>query len=114
MSADPSQLEGVAAVQCRGNFLFDPATHRDFLGGSTRPAGLSAAEMSMVVEAWRALVRPPITPTAIAALLLHLLLRPPLCWSCCCNWCRCCCWYCCWVLLLLPLPPLPQGQAAGA
>ena len=28
----PSQLEGVAAVQCKGNFMFDPATHRDFLG----------------------------------------------------------------------------------
>lgn len=32
LAADPSQLDGVAAVQCRGNFLFDPATHRDFLG----------------------------------------------------------------------------------
>ncbi|PRW45323.1 photosystem II S4 domain [Chlorella sorokiniana] len=29
---DPSQLDSVAAVQCRGNFMFDPATHRDFLG----------------------------------------------------------------------------------
>lgn len=33
LAADPSQLDGVAAVQCKGNFLFDPATHRDFLGG---------------------------------------------------------------------------------
>ncbi len=32
LASDPSQLEGVAAVQCKGNFLFDPATHRDFLG----------------------------------------------------------------------------------
>ena len=29
---DPSQLGGVAALQVRGNFMFDPATHRDFLG----------------------------------------------------------------------------------
>lgn len=26
---DPSQLEGVAAVDVRGNFMFDAATHRD-------------------------------------------------------------------------------------
>ncbi|PSC68957.1 photosystem II S4 domain [Micractinium conductrix] len=32
LSADPSLLDGVAALQCKGNFLFDPATHRDFLG----------------------------------------------------------------------------------
>lgn len=32
LASDPSQLDGVAAVQCKGNFLFDPATHRDFLG----------------------------------------------------------------------------------
>jgi len=30
--ADPSQLEGVAALDIRGNFMFDPANHRDFLG----------------------------------------------------------------------------------
>lgn len=30
---DPSSLEdAVAALDCRGNFMFDPATHRDFLG----------------------------------------------------------------------------------
>ena len=29
---DPGQLDGVMAVQCKGNFMFDPATHRDFLG----------------------------------------------------------------------------------
>eukprot|EP00878_Enallax_costatus_P021451 GHUV01022704.1.p1 GENE.GHUV01022704.1~~GHUV01022704.1.p1 ORF type:complete len:260 (+),score=77.30 GHUV01022704.1:247-1026(+) len=30
---DPSQLtDAVAALDCRGNFMFDPATHRDFLG----------------------------------------------------------------------------------
>lgn len=30
---DPSSLEGaVVALDCRGNFMFDPATHRDFLG----------------------------------------------------------------------------------
>lgn len=27
-----SELGGVAAMQCKGNFIFDPATHRDFLG----------------------------------------------------------------------------------
>lgn len=31
--ADPSQLGGVAAVEVSGNFMFDPANHRDFLGG---------------------------------------------------------------------------------
>jgi hypothetical protein len=34
----PEELEGVAAVQCKGNFMFDPATHRDFLG-EQQPAG---------------------------------------------------------------------------
>lgn len=30
---DPSQLaDAVAALDCRGNFMFDQATHRDFLG----------------------------------------------------------------------------------
>lgn len=30
---DPSQLEdAVAALQVKGNFMFDPASHRDFLG----------------------------------------------------------------------------------
>lgn len=30
---DPSQLaDAIAALDCRGNFMFDPATHRDFLG----------------------------------------------------------------------------------
>lgn len=30
---DPSQLpDAVAALDCRGNFMFDAATHRDFLG----------------------------------------------------------------------------------
>lgn len=30
---DPSQLpNAVAALDCRGNFMFDPAMHRDFLG----------------------------------------------------------------------------------
>eukprot|EP00879_Flechtneria_rotunda_P010089 GHRR01010547.1.p1 GENE.GHRR01010547.1~~GHRR01010547.1.p1 ORF type:complete len:324 (+),score=44.55 GHRR01010547.1:145-1116(+) len=30
---DPSQLtEAVAALNCRGNFMFDPASHKDFLG----------------------------------------------------------------------------------
>jgi RNA-binding protein YlmH len=29
----PSQLpDAVAALDCRGNFMFDAATHRDFLG----------------------------------------------------------------------------------
>ena len=27
-----SQAGGVAAVRVQGNFMFDPATHRDFLG----------------------------------------------------------------------------------
>lgn len=30
--ADPSQLDGVAALDVRGNFMFDAANHRDFLG----------------------------------------------------------------------------------
>lgn len=30
--ADPSQLGGVAALDVRGNFMFDAANHRDFLG----------------------------------------------------------------------------------
>lgn len=29
---NPAQLGGVAALQVKGNFMFDPATHRDFLG----------------------------------------------------------------------------------
>jgi RNA-binding protein YlmH len=30
---DPAQLEGAAAaLDVRGNFMFDPASHRDFLG----------------------------------------------------------------------------------
>jgi hypothetical protein len=30
---DPSQLpDAVAALDCRGNFMFDAASHRDFLG----------------------------------------------------------------------------------
>jgi RNA-binding protein YlmH len=30
---EPSQLpDAVAALDCRGNFMFDAATHRDFLG----------------------------------------------------------------------------------
>lgn len=30
---DPSRLEdAVVALDCRGNFMFDPANHRDFLG----------------------------------------------------------------------------------
>lgn len=29
---DSSQLEGVAAIEVKGNFMFDPASHRDFLG----------------------------------------------------------------------------------
>lgn len=28
-----AELGGVAAVEVKGNFMFDPATHRDFLGG---------------------------------------------------------------------------------
>jgi RNA-binding protein YlmH len=31
-AADPSSLDGVAALDVRGNFIFDPANHRDFLG----------------------------------------------------------------------------------
>ncbi|KAG2498318.1 hypothetical protein HYH03_003578 [Edaphochlamys debaryana] len=32
LQADPLQLEGVAALQVKGNFMFDPARHPDFLG----------------------------------------------------------------------------------
>eukprot|EP00775_Hariotina_reticulata_P014405 gene14405-14511_t len=33
MKEDPSQLvDAVAALDVKGNFMFDPATHRDFLG----------------------------------------------------------------------------------
>ncbi|KAG2451467.1 hypothetical protein HYH02_004065 [Chlamydomonas schloesseri] len=30
--ADPQQLDGVVALQVKGNFMFDPAKHPDFLG----------------------------------------------------------------------------------
>lgn len=30
--SEPANLESVAALKVSGNFLFDPATHRDFLG----------------------------------------------------------------------------------
>jgi hypothetical protein len=41
--AEPSALEGVAALDIRGNFMFDPASHRDFLGAlvGTGPGGHS-------------------------------------------------------------------------
>ncbi|PNH04282.1 putative RNA-binding protein ylmH [Tetrabaena socialis] len=32
LRADPNQLDGVAALQVTGNFMFDPAKHPDFLG----------------------------------------------------------------------------------
>ncbi|KAK9903953.1 hypothetical protein WJX75_001198 [Coccomyxa subellipsoidea] len=32
LKADPQQAEGVAALRVQGNFMFDAATHRDFLG----------------------------------------------------------------------------------
>ncbi|GIL70408.1 hypothetical protein Vretifemale_1174 [Volvox reticuliferus] len=32
LRADPQQLDGVAALQVKGNFMFDPAKHPDFLG----------------------------------------------------------------------------------
>jgi hypothetical protein len=32
LKENPAQLGGVAALQVKGNFMFDPATHRDFLG----------------------------------------------------------------------------------
>mmetsp|Transcript_33094 Transcript_33094/g.93663 ORF Transcript_33094/g.93663 Transcript_33094/m.93663 type:complete len:260 (-) Transcript_33094:438-1217(-) len=32
LAADPSQIDSVVAMQISGNFMFDPATHRDFLG----------------------------------------------------------------------------------
>ena len=32
VAGDPAQAGGVAALCVRGNFMFDPATHRDFLG----------------------------------------------------------------------------------
>ncbi|GFR46861.1 hypothetical protein Agub_g8502 [Astrephomene gubernaculifera] len=32
LKADPQQLGGVAALQIKGNFMFDPAKHPDFLG----------------------------------------------------------------------------------
>ncbi|CAL8470758.1 g10300 [Coccomyxa elongata] len=32
LKADPQQGEGVAALRVQGNFMFDAATHRDFLG----------------------------------------------------------------------------------
>ncbi|EFJ50818.1 hypothetical protein VOLCADRAFT_57892 [Volvox carteri f. nagariensis] len=32
LQSDPQQLDGVAALQVKGNFMFDPAKHPDFLG----------------------------------------------------------------------------------
>ncbi len=32
LAGDPAQAAGVAALSVRGNFIFDAATHRDFLG----------------------------------------------------------------------------------
>ena len=32
VSGDLAQAGAVAALSVRGNFMFDPATHRDFLG----------------------------------------------------------------------------------
>jgi hypothetical protein len=41
---DPSQLEdAVAALQVKGNFMFDPASHRDFLGAILGTGGVQAA-----------------------------------------------------------------------
>jgi RNA-binding protein YlmH len=28
----PTDVGGVSAIEIKGNFMFDPATHRDFLG----------------------------------------------------------------------------------
>ncbi len=33
LAADPGAAGAVAAVAVKGNFMFDAATHRDFLGG---------------------------------------------------------------------------------
>lgn len=33
-SANPAAVGEVALVNIKGNFLFDPATHRDFLGAA--------------------------------------------------------------------------------
>lgn len=43
LAADPSQLDCVAAVECKGSFMFDPASHRDFLGAGQSRRGTAAA-----------------------------------------------------------------------
>jgi hypothetical protein len=52
---DPSQLSGVAALDVRGNFMFDPATHRDFLGAlvgtGARPGRARARQVGVGVSA---------------------------------------------------------------
>jgi hypothetical protein len=61
--ADPQQLEGVAALQLDGNFMFDPAAHPDFLGAilgtgaaALAPAGKQARSPA-ADRVWRDLQR---------------------------------------------------------
>ena len=70
LAAEPEQLEGVAAVQCRGNFMFDPATHRDFLGKRSRQAAGQAAGQQWLPNLCRAAMARP-HAAAAAALRLH-------------------------------------------
>ena len=49
VSGDLAQAGGVAALNVRGNFMFDPATHRDFLGALLG----TGIERQKVLAAWQ-------------------------------------------------------------
>lgn len=49
VSGDLTQAGSVAALSVRGNFMFDPATHRDFLGALLG----TGIERQKVLSAWQ-------------------------------------------------------------
>ena len=49
VSGDLAQAGAVAALSVRGNFMFDPATHRDFLGALLG----TGIERQKVLSAWQ-------------------------------------------------------------
>lgn len=77
LAADPSHAGGVAAVEAKGNFIFDTATHRDFLGGC-------AIRHTRARAAWRGwhaglprAMHAPLQPAARHAQPTSLLSAPP-------------------------------------
>ena len=88
VSGDPAQAGGVAALSVRGNFMFDPATHRDFLGAllgtgierqkvlSPRPRAAGPCEISGSAHSttWRRL-RSACTPLADRTLCTLVLVH---------------------------------------